>query len=237
MNSKVTSFYDGFAEQQVRTGVNLRHRRIMDWLRTFGLRDGMQVLEIGCGVGTQTFLLAEAIPNGTLLANDISPVSVERARERLAGRKNVEFVVGDIVELGVTGTFDMIVLPDVLEHIPLADHGQLLLQLAKLLKADGKIVIHIPSPQLLEFETAHHPEVLQVIDQPLHLHILLPHVAAAGLYLHAAQHYGLWTDEGPDAAVFVLKHYRNDVRFNLTPPPVGIIGQWRRRIARLRGRN
>ncbi len=233
MNTNVRSFYDSFAEAQVRTGVNLRHKRIMEWLRTHGLQDGMDVLEIGCGVGTQTVLLADAIPAGRLWANDISPVSVEHARRRLAGRKQVDFIVGDILQLDMPGPFDMIVLPDVLEHIPLAEHARLMKKLGQLLKVDGRMVIHIPAPQYLEYEIMHHPEKLQVIDQPVHLHVLLPHVAAAGLYLHAAEHYPLWTD-GPDAAVLVLKHYRNDLAFNLLPPPVGIVGQWRRRFAHYR---
>ena len=233
MSSHVRSFYDAFAEKQVRTGINLRHRRIMDWLRAFGLKDGMRILEIGCGVGTQTALLADAVPNGMLLANDISPVSVEHARKRLNGRKQVQFLVGDIVQLPVEGTFDLIVLPDVLEHIPLGDHAELISKLAALLKEDGRVVIHIPAPQFLDYEIKHRPEALQVIDQPIHLHVLMPHVAAAGLYLHAAEHYSLWTD-GPDAAVFVLKHYRNELPFRSMPPPVGAIGQLRRRLAQLR---
>ncbi len=233
MSSTVGSFYDSFADKQVRTGVNLRHKRIMDWLRLHGLEDGMDVLEIGCGVGTQTVLLADAIPSGRLLANDISPVSVEHARRRLKGRNHVDFIVGDIVQSAIAGAFDLIVLPDVLEHIPLADHAALMMKLGQLLKKNGKVVIHIPAPQYLEYEIEHHPENLQVIDQPIHLHLLAPHIAHAGLYLHASEHYPLWTD-GPDAAILVLKHYRNDLAFNLVPPPVGIVGQWRRRFARYR---
>jgi SAM-dependent methyltransferase len=233
MSSLVQSFYDDFASQQLQTGVNLRHKRIMGWLLKFGLHDRMRVLEIGCGVGTQTSLLSQALLRGRLVANDISPISVEHARARLAHEGNVEFIIGDIVQMNVGGEFDMIVLPDVLEHIPLADHGPLFHKLRELIKEDGQIVIHIPSAQYLDWVIEHHPERLQVIDQPLHLNVMLPHITAAGLYLHIAEHYGLWTD-GPDAAVLVLRPYKNDLAFNLTPPPVGLFGRWRRRFARFR---
>lgn len=236
MSDKVRTFYDDFARKQIQSGVNPRHRRIMEWLVRFGLRDGMNVLEIGCGVGTQTILIAEANPTGRLVANDISPKSIGHARERLIGTTNVEFITGDIVQLQISGEFDMIVLPDVLEHIPLADHGDLLRKISKLLSPDGHVVIHIPAAQYLEWNIENRPEILQVIDQPLHLEALLPHVASAGLYLHYTEHYGLWTD-GPDAAVLVLKHYRNNLPFNLVPPQVGLIGQWRRRFAQYRHGN
>ena len=235
MSDEVRSFYDDFASRQIEQGVNLRHHKIMEWLLRSGLRDGIRVLEIGCGVGTQTALIAGSIPNGKLIANDISPKSVEHARERLAGRNNVEFITGNIVQLEIPGQFDLIVLPDVLEHIPVDEHGSLFLKIGRLLKPDGQVVIHIPAPQYLEWNIEHRPELLQVIDQPLHLERLLPHVASAGLYLQFAEHYGLWTD-GPDAAVLVLKHYRNDLAFKLVPPPVGRIGRWRRSFAKFRGK-
>ena len=98
--------------------MNERHRRIMDWLTKAGLGATSRVLEIGCGVGTQTELIAGVVTGGHVMANDISPKSVESARQRTAHLRNVDFLVGDIVELRVDGSFDFIVLPDVLEHIP-----------------------------------------------------------------------------------------------------------------------
>ncbi|MFZ1616640.1 MAG: methyltransferase domain-containing protein [Flavobacteriales bacterium] len=235
MEDNVRAFYDDYAPLQKERGINQRHLRIMQWLEQFGLKDGMRVLEIGCGIGTQTELLSAKLPNGRLLAMDISPRSIEMASERLAGKPQVELLCGDIITLNVGGNFDMIVLPDVLEHIPVAEHEALFQKLAQVLKANGQVVIHIPSPQSLEWVIAHHPEQLQVIDQPLHMDRLIPAIIKAGLYPHHLQHYGLWSDD-PDAAVIVLRHYSVDLPFIPVPPPVGWFGGLRRRIAKYRGR-
>ena len=235
MSEVVREYYDEYADRQVRHGINYRHLRIMDWLRQFGLGTGSQVLEIGCGVGTQTELIAAEVRQGRILANDISPRSVDLARKRLAHAANVEFLVGDIIQLPVAGVFDVIVLPDVLEHIPMESHGVLFGKLAQLLAPDGCMVVNIPAAQYLEWNQRHRPDLLQVIDQPLHLATVAQHIGAAALYLHHVQHYSLWTN-GPDAVVLVAKHYRNDLPFTPVDPPVGWAIRLRRRIAKLRGR-
>lgn len=235
MSESVRDFYDEYAERQVRHGINHRHMRIMDWLLQFGMGNTSQVLEIGCGVGTQTELIAAAVQKGRIVANDISPRSVDLAKKRLANAPNVEFLLGDIISLPVAGMFDVIVLPDVLEHIPMESHGVLFGKIAQLLAPDGCVVINIPSAQYLEWNHRHRPDLLQVIDQPLHLAAVAQHVGNAGLYLHHVQHYSLWTN-GPDAAVLVAKHYRNDLPFTPVHAPAGWALRLRRRIAKLRGR-
>lgn len=73
--------------------------------------------------------------------NDISPRSVERARQRTKGDANVEFLVGDIVTLADEGTVDLIALPDVWEHIPKVQHDVLFKKLAEVLSPGGAIVV------------------------------------------------------------------------------------------------
>jgi cyclopropane fatty-acyl-phospholipid synthase-like methyltransferase len=233
MSNRVATFYDEFVDQQVRSGVNRRHLKIMHWLRSTGLEPDERVLEIGCGIGTVTSLLCEAVPQGSILANDLSPKSVETARQRLSHHKHVSFVAGDALELPINGPFDLVLLPDVLEHIPVDLHAALLLKLSKLLATDGRIVIHIPSAQYLEWLHVHEPGSLQIIDQPLHLDILLPKAAAAGLYAHTVQHYGLWTKD-PDAALIILRPYRNELPFKIADPEVGWLGRLRRKLHQLR---
>lgn len=235
MTKEVADFYDTYSGLQVERGINRRHHRIMNWLRGCGLNSNMRVLEVGCGVGTLTQLLATAIKDGHLLANDISPISIELAKNRLDGMSHVQFICGDIKNLNVQGPFDLIVLPDVLEHIPLEDHGILFRKLAGLLNAEGAIFVHSPSPQYMDWTIQNEPAKLQVIDQPLHLGPLACHLREAGLYIHRLEHYGLWTD-GPDAFAMLVRPYRNQLPFNLVPPPVNWHGQLRRRIARLRKR-
>mgnify|MGYP001208945830 CR=1 FL=1 len=228
--SEVERFYDEYVDQQVAIGVNERHRSIMEWLRKAGMHAGSRVLEIGCGVGTQTELIAQVVTTGTLLANDISPRSVQAARQRLKGHQNVDFVVGDIVALEVDGAFDLIVLPDVLEHIPLDHHGELFKKLASLLAPGGTIVVHIPSPQHIHWLQQHHPERLQVIDQQIHLAELAPKLSNAGLYLRFVEHYGLWLENSNDAAVLFIDRYDTDLPVKLKRPKRTMAGRFSRLV-------
>src|SRR5262249_11537716 len=59
-----------------------------------GLRRGMRVADVGCGVGMVTALLAELVgPEGHVVGIDFSGAQLARARERLAaGGTNASFV-------------------------------------------------------------------------------------------------------------------------------------------------
>src|SRR6185436_13791496 len=121
----VATFYDEFVDRQTKVGVNRRHQAILGWLKRFGLQPDSRALEIGCGVGPLTQLLAEALPQGSVVGTDLSPKSVDAARERLASFGNAELVAGDVLEVEIDERFDVVVLPDVIEHIPLESHDAL----------------------------------------------------------------------------------------------------------------
>ena len=216
MNAK--DYYDGYAARQVRVGINERHRAIQRWLKQFGLRPGMDVLEVGCGVGTQTELIAADLRDkGRLLAVDLSPRSIELARARLAGRANVEFLAADAVELDLDRAFDVIVMPDVIEHIPLVGHLRLFANVRKWLRDKGFVLIHMPNPFFLEWLHRHRPDLLQNVDQPIFTETLLANTEPNGLYVHYLNTYSIWVPEG-DYQVVVLKARRAQ-HFNLASPP------------------
>jgi len=201
----VQEYYDDFVAQQVRVGVNERHRAIHSWLKRFGLRPGLDVLEIGCGIGTETELIARSLRNsGSVLAIDLSPASVHMARKRLAKRPNVEFLAADVVELSLDRRFDVIVMPDVIEHIPLEQHPKLFANVRRWLKDTGWVLIHMPNPLFLEWCHRHRPDLLQVIDQPIFTETLLASAQPNGLYVHYLETYSIWVPED-DYQVVVLK--------------------------------
>lgn len=204
---KVEDYYDKFSSQQVKTGINKRHRSIHQWLLKMGLQPHHNCLEIGCGIGTQTELLAGYIKTGSILAVDISPESIKIARERLKEKKNVSLIAVDITQYKIDDKFDVLVLPDVLEHIPIELHKELFAKMATLLKPDGFIFIHIPNPYYLEWCHQNTPELLQIIDQPLYTDLLTPNIYAAGLYIHTLITYSVWIDNG-DHQVILLKPRR-----------------------------
>lgn len=120
---------------QARTLVDLLH-----WDSVFP--EGTSVLEAGCGVGAQTVTLAARNPTARITAVDISPASLEQARERVAaaGCGNVTFRQGDIFDLPFApGSFDEVFVCFVLEHLP--DPIRALASLKKLLKPGGAMTV------------------------------------------------------------------------------------------------
>lgn len=91
-------------------------------LTTLGLEVGPDdhVLDVGCGVGRLTRVLASRARHVTAL--DVSPEMLARAQELNPALDNVEWVLGDGESLaGIeTGSIDAVVSHVVLQHIPSA---------------------------------------------------------------------------------------------------------------------
>jgi trans-aconitate methyltransferase len=217
-STEVSDFYDEFAERQTRVGVNRRHESIVDWLRRFGLRPDDSVLELGCGVGTVTQLLAEELPGGSILGIDLSPHSIAAARERLGAHENVRLMAADVAAADVDGEYDVVLLPDVIEHIPLERHDALFDRVASWVKPGGFVLLHYPNPHHLEWFHEHHPERLQIVDQPIHADALLAVAYRHGLHLDYYERYSIWFREG-DYVVAVLRPAGGIGEFTRLPPP------------------
>uniref|UniRef100_UPI0040479E9D class I SAM-dependent methyltransferase n=1 Tax=Algoriphagus sp. TaxID=1872435 RepID=UPI0040479E9D len=202
---KVVRFYDQFAEKQEKTGINSRHLSILDKAKQAGLASNHRVLEVGCGIGTVSHLLATQVPQGKVLAVDISPESVEKARVLWKKQGNLKFDVSDMSDFNLPGeTFDFFVFPDVLEHIPVAQHARLFENIQRHAHADSVVLIHIPAPLYLEWMIGNQPEKLQVIDQPLDTGVLVQTLGAAGFYLEKMETYALFFEE-KDYQYFVFR--------------------------------
>jgi trans-aconitate 2-methyltransferase len=202
---KVVSFYDQFAEKQAKTGINSRHLSILDKVKKAGLQANHGILEVGCGIGTVSHLLATQVPQGKVLAVDISPESIEKAKVLWKDQKNLGFEVSDMSDFDKKGeTFDFFVFPDVLEHIPVDQHFRLFQNIQKHSHADSVIFIHIPAPRYLQWMIDNEPEKLQVIDQPLDSGDLIKNITANGFYLEKMETYGLFFEE-KDYQYFVFR--------------------------------
>jgi SAM-dependent methyltransferase len=97
----MTTVYENSAFADVDIGASMRSghpdvaagdRWIVDRVRAFvARRDGVQhILDVGSGSGVLTELLAQALPEHRVVANDVVPGEVERARARLASHLNAE---------------------------------------------------------------------------------------------------------------------------------------------------
>jgi trans-aconitate 2-methyltransferase len=188
-SKQVAEFYDEYSSQQHKIGVNIRHRSILKRLLKLGLSKNSSILEIGCGIGTLTSLLVKN--SGNVLAIDISPASIEIAKKNLSSSRNISFKVSDMSDFTVDQKFDFIILPDVMEHIPIEQHKSIFGKLKNVLAENGRICIHIPDPYALEWIRKNNPELLQIIDQSLYSGDFIQNVYANDLALHKLERYCL----------------------------------------------
>ena len=102
---------------------------------------GNRVLEVGCGNGNFTRLLAPYCSQ--LTAMDLNGEYVELARNSLKNKPQIKFIVGDVTKIQWRCEFDTVVMLDVLEHIP--NDLELLISLYHSLSPEGKLIIKVPA--------------------------------------------------------------------------------------------
>lgn len=105
-----------------------------------GIEAGMRVLDVGCGVGDVSALLAELVgPTGQVVGVDLDADAVRVATERNAGLDHVAFVTGDAREVN-SEPFDAVAGRFVLMYT--ADPTDTLRSLRSLVCPGGIVVFH-----------------------------------------------------------------------------------------------
>ena len=104
------------------------------------LVEGKNILDIGCGTGRLAKTLLEKGYSVVAIDNDWKAVEITK-------KKGVKAVVLDVNDWKSDEKFDCIVLGDVIEHIE--DDKLALRKVHAMLKANGCIVVNVPSYQFL----------------------------------------------------------------------------------------
>ena len=107
-----------------------------------GLATGMTAVEIGCGTGLFTELLAST--GATIVAVDISDELLSRARQRGLPADRVRFVHGRFEDVSLQGGFDAAIGSSVLHHLEI---DEALIAIKRLLKPGG--VLSFAEPNML----------------------------------------------------------------------------------------
>ncbi|MGZ4791968.1 MAG: methyltransferase [Ilumatobacteraceae bacterium] len=103
-----------------------------------------RILEVGAGRGTYSRFLAE---HGHLTTLEPSTLQCEALRERLAGYPNVVIINARLDGTAAPGSYDTVVLLNVLEHIP--DDHMALGDIYESLAPGGKLVLWVPAFEAL----------------------------------------------------------------------------------------
>src|SRR5262245_21914178 len=106
-----------------------------------GLRPGMRVADLGCGVGLVTALLAREVGlGGHVVGIEASAAQLEEARERLSvGGANVSLVEASATDTGLPpGSFDLVYCRFLLLHLP--DPDKALREMHALLRPGSVLV-------------------------------------------------------------------------------------------------
>jgi len=112
--------------------------------RRAGLRDGQDILELGCGWGSLSLFMAERYPNSRITAVSNSPAQKDFIDSRigLMDLTNLQVFTADIndFELSPAG-FDRVVSIEMFEHM--RNYQLLLKKIADALKPDGKLFVQL----------------------------------------------------------------------------------------------
>ena len=132
---------DGWFEEQVLSG-----NKILSQLKGLGVisRDlsGKRVLEVGCGSGGILVPFTEI--GAEVVGIDFDDTYMEAGRKR-----GLNLIDQSIYEFQAENKFDLIILKDVLEHLP--DLNLVLQKLKNLLSETGNVYIQVPTFEGLEF--------------------------------------------------------------------------------------
>lgn len=144
-----------------------RTRPVRDLLAQVPNVDVARAVDIGCGPGNSTELLAARFPDAKILGLDSSANMIEAARKRLP---DVGFEVADIASWRPEEKFDVILDNAVLQWVP--DHATLLPGLINMLTPGGTLAIQIPDN----------------LDEPAHR--LMRETAASGPWANKLENAG-----------------------------------------------
>lgn len=113
------------------------------FLQRAGIKRGMRVADIGCGVGILSELISEFVgPTGSVVGVDASAAQIEQAedRARRAGINNVRYVTADAASTGLEpSTFDMAYSRFLLMHV--TNPFTVLMEMHSLLKPGGTLAV------------------------------------------------------------------------------------------------
>ena len=102
------------------------------------------ILDIGCGTGVYTGLIAEKFPNSHINATDIAPEMLDYAKNKL-NDSNISFLLEDAQNPNVSKKYDIITSNACLQW--LSDHNDAIEKYSRMLNPDGIMAFSLFGPK------------------------------------------------------------------------------------------
>ncbi|MGA4844369.1 class I SAM-dependent methyltransferase [Streptomyces sp. G45] len=130
------------------------------------VRPGEDVLDMGCGTGRFTVLMAEA--GAKVSGLDISQAMLDQARQKLAERGHTaDLREGDMAHLPFDdASFDTVTSMLALMHIPLEDRQAVFHEVRRVLRPGGRILLGVKNTLIEQFFKADRFAAVDITDVP-----------------------------------------------------------------------
>jgi len=117
------------------------------------LKDGMSILDLGCGWGSASLYLAEVLPKSNITAFSNSRTQREYIESEAKKKqlKNLHVITGDVVDYEFEAeNFDRVVSIELFEHMK--NYKLLMAKIARALRPGGKLFVHIFAHQTTPYD-------------------------------------------------------------------------------------
>lgn len=202
-----------------------RTRPVRDLLAAVAQRTVQTAVDLGCGPGNSTEVLARCFPAALVSGVDSSPDMIAAARKRLPG---VSFELGDVAQFvglrastatlataatAATAAFDVILANAVLQWVP--DHARLIPALMDRLAPGGALAVQVPD----NFEEPSHLAIREIAATGPWANKLAK-VAGRGAIKTAGWYYSLAQGAGGSADVWRTTYHHP------LPGGAGAVVEW-----------
>jgi trans-aconitate methyltransferase len=189
----VQAYYDERVEGKIRdfTHANPRIEAAVQLVAEWAPPQPKRILEIGCGIGATCWRMARAWPQAEVVGADVSLLSIEVAKTCFQ-LPNLSYRAGLVTEGVFAGTFDLVVLMDVYEHIALSERASLHRTIKSLLSDEARVIVTVPTPATQNDARKSNPSLLQPVDEDVTPADILSLAASTDAQLLYYREVGIW---------------------------------------------
>ena len=123
-----------------------RFRPALDLMARIDLPAPQSIVDLGCGAGNVTRILAERWPRARIVGVDNSAAMLEQARAAVPSERSIEWLPAELAEWAATATPSSVelVFSNAALHW-LDDHARLFPHLMKIVAPGGRLAVQMPS--------------------------------------------------------------------------------------------